>query len=127
MIYTPFCLPPKMTTMQALTLDYVLALYQLVLLDVGYMFVELHYHGFRLTLRLWKPFHSCFSHFRRQWDIRTILIDAFATLLPISYIKCPVCQLTSLFPPLHVHDIMCTATFADCTSISGVLGIKPWL
>jgi len=35
--------------------------------------------------------------------------------------------LTSLFPPLHVHDIMCTATFADCTSISSVLGIKSWL
>ena len=76
-----------MTTIQALALDYVLAIYPLVLLGVVYVFVELHDHGCWLVLSLWKPFHRCFSHFRRQWDIKTSLVDAFATLLLLSYIK----------------------------------------
>ena len=87
MFYTPFCLHPKMTTIQALALDYVLAIYPLVLLGVVYVFVEFHDHGCRLILCLWKPFHRCFSCFRRQWDIRTSLVDALATFLLLSYIK----------------------------------------
>ena len=85
MIYPAFCLHPKMTTIQALALDYVLAIYPLALLGVVFVFVELHDRGCRLTLCLWKPFHHFFSHFRRQWDIRTSLVDAFATLLLLSY------------------------------------------
>ena len=36
---------------------------------------------------LWKPFHYCFTRFRRQWDIKTSLIDSFATFLLLSYVK----------------------------------------
>ena len=45
MFYPPFCLHPRMTTIQAFALDYVLAIYPLVLLGVIYVFVELHDHG----------------------------------------------------------------------------------
>ena len=104
MIYTPFCLHPKMTTIQALALDYVLAIYPLVLLGVVYAFVELHGHGCRLILCLWKPFHHFFSHFRRQWNIRTSLVDAFATLLLLLYIKLLSVSIDLLVPTI-VYDI----------------------
>ena len=103
MFYPPFCLHPKMTTIQALALDYVLAIYPLVLLGVVYVFVELHDHGCRLVLSLWKPFHRCFSHFRRQWDIRTSLVDAFATLLLLSYVKLLSISI-DLLAPTTVYD-----------------------
>ena len=103
-IYPPFCLHPKMTTIQVLALDYVLAIYPLVLLGVVYVFVELHDHGCWLVLSLWKPFHRCFSHFRRQWDIRTSLVDAFATLLLLSYIKLLSVSI-DLLVPNTVYDI----------------------
>ena len=104
MIYPPFCLHPKMTNIQALTLDYVLAIYPLVLLGVAYVLVELNDHGCRPILFLWRPFHCCFSHFRRQWDIRTSLVDAFATLLLLSYIKLLSVSI-DLLAPTAVYDI----------------------
>ena len=104
MIYPPFCLHPKMTTTQALALDYILAIYPLVLLGVVYVFVELYGHGCRLILCLWKPFHCVFSRFRRQWDIRTSLVDAFATLLILSYIKL-LSVSNDLLIPNTVYDI----------------------
>ena len=104
MFYTPFCLHPNMITIQALALDYVLAIYPLVLLGVVYVFVELHDHGCRLVLSLWKPFHRCFSHFRTRWDIRTSLVDAFATLLLLSYVKLLSISI-DLLAPTTVYDI----------------------
>ena len=41
-LYTPFCLHPETTTLQILALDYVVAVYPLVLLVVVYLFVKLH-------------------------------------------------------------------------------------
>ena len=44
-----------MTTIQALALDYVLAIYHLALLGVVFFFAELHDRGCKLTLWLWNP------------------------------------------------------------------------
>ena len=104
MVYTPFCLHPSITTIQALALDYIIAVYPLVLLLMVYIFVELQDHGCRVIMWLWKPFHYCFSHFRRQWDIRTSLVDAFATFLFLSYVKV-LSVSTDLLVPTTVYDI----------------------
>ena len=100
MVYKPFCLHPKMTTIQAMSMDYVTAIYPLALLGLVYVFVELHDHGCRLTLYLWKPFHYCFSRLRRQRDIRTSLVDAFATFLLLSYMKLLTVSVDLLVPTL---------------------------
>jgi len=104
MVYKPFCLHPKMTTIQAMSMDYVTAIYPLALLGLVHVFVELHDHGCRLILCLWKPFHYCFFRLRRQWDIRTSLVDAFATLLLLSYMKL-LTVLVDLLVPTTVYDI----------------------
>ena len=87
LLYSPFCLHPKMTMVQVLALDYAIAVYPLLLIVMTYLFVELHDHGFRVVVWLWKPFHRCFVSFRRGWNIKTSLIDAFATFLLLSYVK----------------------------------------
>ena len=104
MVYEPFCLHPKMTTIQALSMDYIIAIYPLALLGLVYVFVELHDRGCRLILCLWRPFHYCFSRFRRQWDIRTSLVDAFATFLLLSYMKLLSVSIDLLAPTI-VYDI----------------------
>ena len=86
LLYPPFCLHPRMTTLQALALDYAIAVYPLVLIVLSYILVELH-DRFELLVRLWRPFHWCFARLRRQWNIRASLIDAFATFLLLSYVK----------------------------------------
>ena len=82
-----FCLHPNMSTLQVLALDYGIAVYPLFLIVVTYALVELHDHNCRIVVSLWKPFHRCFVCFRRQWNIRASLIDAFVSFLVLSYMK----------------------------------------
>ena len=87
MVYPPFCLHSKATTLQVLSLDYITAAYPLLLILLTYTLVLLHYHNCRLVVWLWRPFFRCCIHFQRQWDIRNSLVDAFATFLLLSYVK----------------------------------------
>ena len=77
----------KLNMLQVLTLDYSIAFYPLALLIGTYILIELHAHNFRAIVWIWKPFHRCFARFRQQWDIKTSIIDAFATFLLLSNIK----------------------------------------
>lgn len=81
----PICL--NVTTLQALALDYGIAVYPLILIGMTYVLIELHEHNFRVVVFAWKPFHKCFARMRNSWDMKTSIIDAFATFLFLSYIK----------------------------------------
>ena len=81
----PICL--QLTTLQTLALDYVIAFYPLVLIVLTYFVIELHMRNYRLVQWLWRPFHTCCARFRSQRDVRTSLIDVFATFLFLSVIK----------------------------------------
>ena len=87
LLYPPFCMHPKMTTLHVLVLDYAIAVYPLLLIITSYVLVELHDHNFRIIVWLWKPFHRCCVCFRREWNIKKSLIDAFCTFLLLSYFK----------------------------------------
>ena len=81
----PICLP--LTTMQVIALDYLVAVYPLLLLVCFYVLVTAHGRGCRLVVRLWRPFLWCSARIRQVWDIRNSIIDAFATFLLLSYVK----------------------------------------
>ena len=104
LLYSPFCLHPKMTTVQALALDYAIATYPLVLIAVTYLLVEMHDYNFRIFVWLWKPFHRCFTCFRRVWDIKASLIDAFATFILLSYVKFLSVSF-DLLVPVHIFNV----------------------
>ena len=86
LVYSSFCLHPKMTMLQVIAMDYVIAVYPLALIVVTYALVELHDY-FRVFNSLWKPFRWLFGRIRRQWNVRISLIEAFATFLLLSYVK----------------------------------------
>ena len=85
--YTPFCLHPDASTLQILSLDYIIAAYPLALIILTYTLVRLHYHNCALVVWLCRPFIGCFARCRRQWNIQNSLVDAFATFLLLSYVK----------------------------------------
>ena len=85
--YKPFCLHPNMTNIQVLAMDYIAAVYPLSLIMVTYLFVVLYERGYRLVVWIWSPFRKFFFRFRRQWDIKTSLIEALATFFLLSYVK----------------------------------------
>ena len=98
----PICL--QLTTLQTLALDYVTAFYPLLLVVFTYIFIELHDHNFRPVVFLWRPFHRCFVCIRRQWNIKTSIIDAFATFLVLSYMKL-VSVSTDLLLPTRLFNV----------------------
>ena len=85
-LYPPFCLHPHLSALQVLSLDYIVAVYPMILVLITYLLVKLH-DRFRLVVWLCRPAYSCFRHFRKEWDIETSLIGAFATFFLLSYVK----------------------------------------
>ena len=98
----PICLP--VDTLTTIAMDYAVALYPLVLIVITYIFIELHAHNCRLIVLVWKPFHWCLARFRRQWNMKRSVIDAFATFLLLSYFKLLSISF-SLLIPTYLHNV----------------------
>ena len=81
------CIHPSLSTLTVIMLDYLIAVYPIVIIVVLYGIVMLHGRGYRVLVRLWKPFTFCFVRFRQKLDIRTTLVDAFGTFFSLSYVK----------------------------------------
>ena len=86
-VIPPFCLTEHLTRLQAIALEYAIAIYPLFLIVVLYVCIELHAHNFRPLVWCWKPFRECFAYCRRTIDPKTSVIDAFATFMTLSYVK----------------------------------------
>ena len=83
--YSDLCL--GIGTLPNLALDYIIAVYPLFLMFVSYLLITLYDRNCRVITFLWSPFRRLFSHFRRNWDIRTSIIDACATFFFLSNTK----------------------------------------
>ena len=82
-----FCASSTMTTNAVVALEYTTALYPLFLVAVTYFVIELHASGWRLVVLLWKPLHPLCVRFRRSWNIRGSVINAFTAFLCLAYSK----------------------------------------
>ena len=68
-------------------LDYLIAIYPMLLMAVAYTIVELYSFGFRPLRYIWKPFHYFFARFRRHWGTQNTIMDAFVTFFFLSTTK----------------------------------------
>ena len=75
------------TTLQALALDYLIPVYPFMLFLLSYILIELHDRQYVVVVVMWKPFRKVLSIFRKSWNIRTSVIDSFATFFLLSYVK----------------------------------------
>ena len=76
-----------LSTLQVLALDYLVAVYPMLLMVIAYALVELHGYGFRPVLAIWRPFHCISARFRRGCNIQTSIVDAFVTFFILSTTK----------------------------------------
>lgn len=83
-VYKSFCLHPGLTTLQVMSLDYIIAAYPLVIIVVMYALVDLYSRDCWPVVIMWRPFHYCFTRFRHQLDMRTSLVDALGTFFSLS-------------------------------------------
>ena len=77
----------NVSPLQALALDYVVAFYPLVLVFLSYGMIVLYEAKVTPIRIIWTPFHKFFALFRSTWDVRTSVIDSFASTYLLSYVK----------------------------------------
>ena len=94
----------NITTLQALALEYLIAVYPFVLILISYFIIQLYDNKCTLIVTLWKPFHKVLSIFRKTWDIRTSVIDSFATFILLSYMKI-LSVTTDILAPTQIYKL----------------------
>ena len=75
------------STLQALALEYILALYPFLLILISYLAIKLYDRNIVCIVIIWKPLKKVLTFFRKSWDIRTSVIDPFSTFFFLSYTK----------------------------------------
>ena len=97
----PRCISEQMQDIYTPFLNTLAALYPFLLLLITYAAIQLHAHDCKLVVRLWKLFHRTYVRFRRAWDPNASMIQAFATLLFLSYYK----FLLIMYEPIRLSNI----------------------
>ena len=107
--YGYICIHPDLNYQQILLLEYAIAIYPLFLILLTFILIKLH-DNFTFVVWIWKPFHRCLAVFRREWNIRSYLVHAFATFIVLSYVKILNTSFELLRPSLlydmHGHHIL---------------------
>ena len=73
------------STLSAFSLEYLVAFYPMLLIVVTSFVTELHSRGFRPILLIWRPFQHCSMYFRKEWNMKSSLINVFATFWLLFY------------------------------------------
>ena len=102
-VYHPFCIHPSVGSLGVLALDYLTAMYPLLLIFVTYCCIKF-YDNYSVIRHLLKLLHRCCFYFRREWNIHRSLTDAFATFLMLSYVKVLNISFDLLLPTI-IYDI----------------------
>ena len=82
--YPSFCLHPQLNIIHILFLDYIVALYPFILIFITYVLLTLYDRNYRCLKLAWKPFKYLLTCYQRKWNIRTSLIETFATFILLS-------------------------------------------
>ena len=93
-----------------LTLDLLVAVYPQLLMIVTYLMIHLYDGNFRPLVMLWRPFQRIFSLFRDKWDIRSSVIDSFATFFLLSNVKF-LSVAYDLLNPVQVYQLSSSGNF----------------
>lgn len=93
------------TTLQVLALDYIVAAYPLLLITLSYVLVILYHHNFQVIVFMSYPFRKLFGRFQRMRNIKTSIMDAYATFFILSYAKFLSASFDILMPT-EVYNLM---------------------
>ena len=85
-IYSPFCIHPNQSMLGAISMDYTVALYPLILLVVTYIMMEL-FSRYTAVKSCCKPINTIRYSYHKYCDFKRSFIDAFAAVWILSYVK----------------------------------------
>jgi hypothetical protein len=82
-LYPDMCI--SLTTLQVISLDYIIAIYPLLLMILTLLLFKLHFHDCKIIRCVWHPFYKCLLFINRDWGKQVSMIDVFATFLLLSF------------------------------------------
>ena len=97
-VYSASCISPHIKNLHQAAIDGSIGLYPLFFLAILSILVRMYKKGCRVIVVVWKPIHFCLSRFRRRLDLRTSLINTFATFMLLSYTKIGYAAMNILTP-----------------------------
>ena len=99
-----FCISEEMNMLTVLSLQYIEAFYPMVLILLVYICIALHDKGCRIIVIAWSPLHKCLVRFRKSWQIKGSVINAFTTFMLLSY--CKFCSISLyLIQPVTIWNV----------------------
>ena len=102
-IYSLFCIGPTFTILHVLSLDYIVALYPYFLMILTYVLIKLYDRPCVFLVWTWKPFKWFFQKYYKKLNVRTSLVEVFATFVSLSSVKI-IAVSTTLLTWTRVHD-----------------------
>ena len=96
-----FCLSEKQSPLLAIALEYIVAIYPLVLLILISACIDWHDRGCKPIARVWALLDMYVLHIRRSWAIKGSVINAFVTVILLSYSKLLQISISLLTPAWH--------------------------
>ena len=86
-ILPPFCLSTHLKQTHIALFGYISVVCPLCLITITLVCVELHGRNFQPIMWFWRPLHKVFVKIRKDWDVKSDMIDVFATFLLLSCSK----------------------------------------
>ena len=83
----PLCLPYIDTAAEVILLQYVTAACPLLFILVSYTWIQCYNNGYRCVVTITRPVHQLLARFWQKFDIKPSLIDTYAGLILLSYMR----------------------------------------
>ena len=83
----PLCISSNLEDTNIPYFEVLKTLYPFLLLLMAYVGIELHARDFKPVVVLWKPIYQNLIRLRRSWNPHISLVQAFATIFFVSYLK----------------------------------------
>ena len=83
----PFCIPFINTAAEAILLQYITAACPLVFIVVTATWIKCYNNGYRLVVYTTRPVHQLLARFWQKFKIQPSLIDTYAGLILLSYMR----------------------------------------
>ena len=100
-----FCISKEMSNMEVVALNYLVAIYPLLLIFLIYITVSLYDRNFKPLVIIWRPIRIVFASFCESFDIQYSLISAFANFFLLAYFKFAATSFMQ-FIPAKVHNVL---------------------
>ena len=116
-----FCLSDRMTGIHVHMLNFLTAVYPVLLMATAYTAIELHARNCRCVHFVWKPFGICFSKFPNRRSAGDSVIHTFATFIMLSSYNV-VYDVLTLFSTTDIRyvngTVSKTALYSDPTVVA---------